>query len=541
MASAFDGEGDLFIGGNLGAGQLDLDPGVGTHTAQGPAQSYDLLLAKYTNAGQVLWSHVIGGEGSEAITTLIPDASGGVYVAGNFSHGSFDIDPGPEVVLLTGNGTVNNMFLAQFNATGQLLWASEFGASLGYIFPNAMALDTTGNILIAGSFGTNINVGIDMDPGPASATLVSFGQTDQNGFVAKYGPEGEFHWAFRIGGTADFEKCLGVTCDQEGNVHVVGEMFSADIDLDPGSSTYWVHVPNDRRHMLLASYTSTGEFRWGGTIGEPSHGSSVFGHDIASTGDGGFVATGGFTGTNIDFDPGPLQSGFSGNAAFLGKYTGEGNLEWLVPMDGAAFGHALGVAPDESILVGGKFTSESMQMGPMGPVFEKGGLTSDGFLGRFAMDGSLTQAFSVQSSEQAGIGYISSFGPDQFALCGSFRGDALQLDPTGPAPGCDAVGTSLNAFFAVYGQLQTHVPSVPEGSDLALFPNPVQPGTRLHLSSTGIPAHWRMTSADGMLVQEGLFGALPEIDIDKLTPGVYLLRVFMQNGEQVLRMVSVQR
>ena len=86
---------------------------------------------------------------------------------------------------ITGNETVRRI-LQQFTDTGQ---AVQIGGS-GDDSINAMAVDSSGNVYLAGSFqGT-----VDFDLGDGLSTLTSAGGNDA--FVAKYSPSGAIWFGF---------------------------------------------------------------------------------------------------------------------------------------------------------------------------------------------------------------------------------------------------------------------------------------------------------------------------------------------------------
>ncbi|MBL0018886.1 MAG: SBBP repeat-containing protein [Bacteroidetes bacterium] len=107
-------------------------------------------------------------------------------------------------------------------------WAHGTG-STGINQGNAIAVDTFGNVLVAGDF----NGSMDFDPGPGIHTLTTMG-VDM--LVAKYDPNGNLMWAHAIGG-AGVDAGTGIAVDDSGNVFVGGH-FEQTVDFDPGPSTF---------------------------------------------------------------------------------------------------------------------------------------------------------------------------------------------------------------------------------------------------------------------------------------------------------------
>ena len=92
---------------------------------------------------------------------------------------------------------------------------------------NHAAVDTFGNVLVAGTF-----VGIiDADPGISVMNFTSAGASDM--FIQKLNASGDLVWAKHIGGT-DADQAKSISCDRFGNVYITG-YFGGSVDLDPGA------------------------------------------------------------------------------------------------------------------------------------------------------------------------------------------------------------------------------------------------------------------------------------------------------------------
>ena len=116
-----------------------------------------------------------------------------------------------------------------------------------------IAIDFEGNYIITGSFeGT-----VDFDPGTAVHNLVSNGQSDI--FVAKYDYEGNYLWAFAIGG-AQNDKGNSVSVDYLGDIFITG-YFNGIVDFDP-STGRTLSSPKGGKDIFVAKYTTDGTFQW---------------------------------------------------------------------------------------------------------------------------------------------------------------------------------------------------------------------------------------------------------------------------------------
>ncbi|MCB0795732.1 MAG: hypothetical protein KDB88_13440 [Flavobacteriales bacterium] len=540
LAMDFNTTDELFAGGVFGGGTIDIDPGTGQFLLSS-TDNADAFLFKYAADGSVLWGHVFGDSTSSSITALYPDDQGGVYVAGNYSWGTFDVDPGPSVLALSPNGTVNNAFIAHFDSLGELDWAFDLGAPWAYLFPSDLKLDGSGNIFLTGSFGTGNNAGIDMDPGPGVSELFSFDQTDGNAFLAKYSGNGIYHWSFRIGGSANFEGAQGVAVDTNGNATIAGIIESVDVDLDPGPGQFLVHAPNGRQHLFLASYQPDGTFRWGGAAGSGLTGSGSGIYNLTGTTDGGVVATGFLIGGDVDMDLGPGQWLVSDTAAFVIKYTALGELEWFVPLSGSGNYGGEGLSLDRSAsdeIVGvGRFLADSLQIGIGGPWIHRTG-TYGGYAARFGSDGTLLDAFAMNSTELTQAYRVAAADNGDAMISGIFLGQGLDLDPNGTLPSCTATGTIADGFLARYGDLSTALGHDRDPLLFSLFPVPVAAGQGVQVEGPTEPFLWRVTDLMGKELYRGHANGPTTLPTGALSPGAYLVQLESRfRSSRAMRMV----
>jgi hypothetical protein len=258
------------------------------------------------------------------------DGSGNLVMAGQF-QGTADFGLGA----LTSAGSYD-IFVAKYTAAGAPLWAKRFGSS-GSDYDYAVAVDGSGNVLLAGAFSGTVNFG--------GGSLTSAGNYDL--FVAKFSPTGAHLWSRRVGGTGS-ESAEGVAVDPSGNVVVAGA-FQGTVDFGGGAVT-----SAGDSDLFVAKYAgATGAYQWarryGGTGGD-------FAKGVAVDGSGNVAVAGYYTGT-ADFGAGPMTS--AGNYDIVvAKYAGTtGAPLWARRFGGAGYDLAYGVAVDGSgnVMVTGYF------------------------------------------------------------------------------------------------------------------------------------------------------------------------------------------
>ncbi|GAG12908.1 unnamed protein product, partial [marine sediment metagenome] len=179
-----DDFGNVYI---CGATQGDLG---GPHVGE-----WDTFLAKYSEAGDLLWVRQLGTPETDWSHSVAVDALGNVCVTGN-TAGSF---AGP-------NAGDWDMFLAKFDKEGVLLWSRQIGTS-DHDESKGVAVNASGQIFIA---GRTKGVLADANAGEADC------------FLAKFDPDGTIVWSRQMGTErSDHGEALAVDC--QGNVYMGGD------------------------------------------------------------------------------------------------------------------------------------------------------------------------------------------------------------------------------------------------------------------------------------------------------------------------------
>ncbi len=127
------------------------------------------------------WANSIGGRSSsDGATGLARDISGNVYVCGDF-EGTRSFG----ATSLTAVG-LSDLYLSKFNSSGVHQWTLQInGSGTNVMEVGGIAIDTLGNIYLAGNFSYNVILG-------GISTINPGGNYD--GFVAKFTPSGVLAW-----------------------------------------------------------------------------------------------------------------------------------------------------------------------------------------------------------------------------------------------------------------------------------------------------------------------------------------------------------
>jgi hypothetical protein len=128
------------------------------------------------------------------------------------------------------------------------------GGGTGTIVAGAVAVDSSGNEVVAGHFTGTVNFG----PNNPNPTFLSGGVGAANIFVAKYTKSGLLDWVKGIGSSgSDF--ATAVALDSSGNVYATG-FFTGTVNFSPGSGTHELTSPGNRFDAFVLKVDSSGNF-----------------------------------------------------------------------------------------------------------------------------------------------------------------------------------------------------------------------------------------------------------------------------------------
>lgn len=303
-----------------------------------------------SQATQLGWASYFGGTSDEYGYSIATDPSGNVYIAGSATSTSHIATTGAHQTIYGGLG---DAFLAKFNSSGTLQWATYFGGA-GIEQANGVACDTAGNVYITGY--TNSTSGI----ATGLAYQISKGGTgtNENAFLAKFSSSGSLLWSTYLGGSGN-DEANGVACDISGNVYITGV---AESTSGIATSNGYQQSIGGLQDVFVAKFNSGGQIQWatyyGGTYAEE-------GNAIACDIYGNVFVTGyTFSDSNIS-TTGAYQlvhTSTSDKDAFLARFDSSGALKWGTYFGGSLFDEGYSVACDTngSVYMGGQTSSSGL-------------------------------------------------------------------------------------------------------------------------------------------------------------------------------------
>ena len=489
-----------------------VDFGDITLTSTGTA---DVFVAKVDASGTVLWAEKF--EMTEELslgqsTDIATDASGNVYTIGTF-WGTVAFGS----VTLTSD--YQDVFVVKQDASGAVLWVSKF-VSAGTNYAKGITVDTQGNIYTTGSFS-----GYTATFGDIELTRYSTGTIHEDTFVVKQNASGEVLWAKNFGATGNSGQNFvysrgGITTDTAGNVYITGEFFGiADFD---GTT-----IDGSSVDTFITKIDTSGEVIWAKRFGGPSAAlSSSFGLDITVDAAGNVYVTGQFRGelnigtttltTPYVFTPpngdNPVDS------IFVLKTDSSGNPLWgkgFIDTAGTGEGAGRSIAVDTpgNVYVTGNFEG----IYGFGSVF----LTSDG-----------NDAFVLKMNSSGVVVWAERFGST-----GSDEGKSITLGTNGSLyvagnfqNTVDFGDTTLTALgYSDVFLVKLDENNLSVGQNLSkewkVYPNPVKDILTIELPEAMQGLTLEVFNMLGQKVKEFiLLDNIQHLDLSELTQGIYLLK-----------------
>ncbi|MEM0998159.1 MAG: Ig-like domain-containing protein, partial [Bacteroidota bacterium] len=252
-------------------------------------------------------------------------------------------------------------------------WANTIQDASVQIGRSVATDPVTGAVYVAGEFILNLT--------PFGFT--SAGTDDI--VLARYYPDGTFHWAIQIGGTS-FDEAHDLEVDSSGAVYMAG-IYEGTVDFG-GNGPPLNLTANGGSDAFFAKYDSLGRAIWAESAGGIGFDA---GYDVAVYGDQAYF--GGNYIFGISFDGGLFNLvSVAGIDGFVARYDTAGNFVWAQTLGGSSADEVSGLEADASgVYVSGEFLGNSLIVNTPGPPItlpNAGTFTSDFFVARLrAADG----------------------------------------------------------------------------------------------------------------------------------------------------------
>jgi len=321
---AVDNDGNVFVTG-IFTSNVWFDAILVTNRTPTSSIYWDIFIAKYDGAGNVVWARNAGGGANyDEVRSISLHTNGDPIITGYFTGtGYFG-------TRTYGGYGKEEYFAAQYSRNnGSVVW-STFGSSqggtpsnAGYDFGSAIAVDGAGRCYIGGHFsGTNFNF--------FNGYTIATPYRTYAPFVARYSPAGKMEWA-----------------QMHTNVGFIWDMS--------GAGTNGFYVCGSR--FVLARVDAAGATAWStGASGDADNAGAI---GVATDSSGNPWLVGSFSGTNLAFPNITLTNGPTTNRGVIASYDLDGTFQWARQFGGQGSPKKLAIDSTDSAYVVGWFEGEA--------------------------------------------------------------------------------------------------------------------------------------------------------------------------------------
>lgn len=334
LSTANDQSGASILVAGYFAGTVNF--GGASRTSAGATN--DIFVAKYSNTGSgATWVNTVGSTGSDQANGVAVDGSGNVFATGFFS-GTVNFGGGNVTAPTSQAG-----FLVKYTSTGAWVWQKVWG---GFSSGNAVAVDGSGNVGVAGYFSGSTDFGC--------GAIASQGSSDV--MLLKYDTSGTCLWSKDYGGASSIDTGLAVRWLSTGDMIAGGYFLSSSAGFGSGVMTN----QGGRDAWLARLNGSTGLGVWQRQIGSAGT-DQVSGIAIDSSNN--IIIAGNYGPGTTNFGGGSVTSVTASGDGYVAKYDLNNAFTWLKDYGVAGSNYApiiVGVTADSSgnVIFTGRVTND---------------------------------------------------------------------------------------------------------------------------------------------------------------------------------------
>ncbi len=485
----------------------------------------DAFLAKYNSSGVYQWSVQFSGttfSSSVEAGGIMVDGSGNVYFCGNFSY---TVTAGGNTY--TNSGGNNDAIIAKYDPSGNFVWARQLGGNGNERITQARYYNN--NIYVTGSYSAAFTVGSVSFAAPTSAS--------DDAFLLKLDINNSPQWGVKGGGTMDDR---GLSLDAGPGGIYYGGYFTGNANFGGTNLISGTVQGVYQSDWFIVKLTEAGTQTWakdfGGNFGEQCMG-------ISQDPFGGVFCIGNFYGSSI-FGAGMTLTEYSpgnpaGNGdAFVCKLDAStGTCQWVRHIrcttgDNNEIGASISCDPGGSAYVIGSFNATTTfgnaanQTGPTLSATANPG--KDTYVGKYSTSGTLLWVVKV-GGNNIDVGKSILWDANGYCtVAGNFSASITVA--TGMV--ITAATASSSYYIARYNGLTA---GIAENNDLnvELFPNPASDILHISMPVQILIDRIEIYSLNGAQVKTekiGLTSGEVNMNIDDLSTGSYMVRLITDQG-----------
>lgn len=505
-AMARDNSGNIYIAGTF----QERIRFSNTNTNVLSSGGSDVIVAKYSPAGALLWARKIGQgptfAGDEKAKAIAVNGAGNtIYVLASYTNISDSLNflTNNSIKIAPSSGA-EDLFVARLDANGAVTWATKIGGT-GVEDGGAIGIFNNGDFIVAGSYTVDVTIGSDY--------YVSNGNSDL--FVVKYNSDGSQAWSITTGNGLNTISVADLKIRSNGDFYMGGEFRgSADFDMTTLTS-------NGESDAFLVKYDSTGALISAinlGGIGNDGI-TKLFIDNVNQL----YVA-GYYTGAGVSIGSTTLPTDTLSDVFFV-KYNNADNQVFVKTANGnktnIPYGlYVAGTGANKRIYLSGTFegvidfgisteTNNPEQRASLGQ--------KDIFIAYYDSLGNvISSARAGGLNSETNVGIVADNNNNMF-IFGAYRAQA------GFQPFSITVSGGSDLYIARYGINTTGIIEAANNKTLQLYPNPSNGIINLSFSEA-TEYHVKIYDVRGVcLLNETINTQKVQLDLTHLSNGIYFL------------------
>ncbi|MBH1960482.1 MAG: T9SS type B sorting domain-containing protein [Flavobacteriia bacterium] len=251
----FDQNGDLLASGYTNSSNQITTPTAFLATRP---NSFSGFFSKFSSSGQLLY----GSYFYRPVNHITADSHNNTVIAGQYFKDNSLPDIGSTNTHQPNMIGYYNAYILKFDNSFTKIWGTYYGGSSNYTsatssnnYISGLAVDSNDNIIIAGTTRSADHIAT---PG---AYKENHNSDDDNGFIAKFLPDGKIDWSTYYGAENNFgNKITAMYVNNKDDIYVVGDTRSSQ---DIATSNAYQPNPNQSDDGYFAKFSKNGSLVWG--------------------------------------------------------------------------------------------------------------------------------------------------------------------------------------------------------------------------------------------------------------------------------------
>jgi len=220
------------------------------------------FIIQYHSSGTINWVAKITATINSQGLNITTDSQNNIIVIGNYdaSGATFYNSNNTIATSLLGT-TVQSGYVVKYDVNGNVIWAIGITGIGNQIFITSVSTDTSGNVIIGGTYSASINPVIIMNA-DGSITLTLPINPINTGFIIKYNSSGIAQWATQLVSTTG-ARLSRLTTDTQNNIIATGFYITTSLTiLNSNGSTGPILANSGLFDCFVVKYDTNGFSQW---------------------------------------------------------------------------------------------------------------------------------------------------------------------------------------------------------------------------------------------------------------------------------------